>query len=339
MRLLVTGGCGFLGSHFIRRLLRVKADSAIVNADCLTYAGSIDNLEEAAGDRRHRHANVDIADSAAVDRLLNEKPFDLIVHFAAETHVDRSLEDAGQFVRTNVLGTQTLLASLQRVAERSGTPPPLVVISSDEVYGPMPLGKSSGPSSPLHPTSPYAASKAAADLMALAYARSYGLDVTVLRSVNVYGPRQYPEKLIPLFVTRALAGETLPLYGDGLQRRCWLYVDDFVDGLIRLIENPGQRRQHTVWHLGSEYELENREIAAMLCGLCGADAKLITPVPDRPGHDQRYALDFSQTTGLLGWIPRTKPLEGLRETVDWITSNQSWCRRRVGWTPAFLRER
>jgi len=335
MRLLVTGGCGFLGSHFIRRWLRLHPDSTVINADCLTYAGCIDNLEEAAGDRRHRHWNIDIADRTAVDRLWDE-PFGMIVHFAAETHVDRSLEEAGQFVRTNVLGTQYLLASLQRLAAQTGKSQPIVVVSSDEVYGPAPAGSSFDPAAALHPTSPYAASKAAADLIALAYARSFGLDVTVLRSVNVYGPRQFPEKLIPLFVTRALAGETLPLYGDGLQRRCWLYVDDFVAGLIHLLENPG-RRQHAVWHLGSDNELSNREIAVKLCELCGADQKLITPVPDRPGHDRRYALDFSQTIEILGWRPCIDPSDGLKATVDWIKSNQAWCQRRAGWTPAFLR--
>jgi dTDP-glucose 4,6-dehydratase len=337
MKLLVTGGCGFLGSHFVRKWLRVSPDSSVVNADCLTYAGSVENLEDAAQNPRYRHAQIDIADRDAVDRLWGES-FDLIVHFAAETHVDRSLEDAGQFVRTNVLGTQTLLSSLHGHTPDGNTPSPVIVISSDEVYGPAPSGQSFSPDDALRPTSPYAASKAGADLIALAYARSHDLDITLLRSVNVYGPRQYPEKLIPLFVARALAGETLPLYGDGLQRRCWLYVDDFVDGVLCLIDNPEKRRQHAVWHLGSEFELTNRAIAETLCELCEVDRSRIATVPDRPGHDFRYALDYTQTTQALGWAPKVAPSDGLSETVERIKSNQAWCHNRLGWTPAFLRE-
>jgi dTDP-glucose 4,6-dehydratase len=309
----------------------------VVNADCLTYAGSVENLEDAAQNPRYRHAQIEIADRAAVDQLWDES-FDLVVHFAAETHVDRSLEDAGQFVRTNVLGTQTLLSSLQCHTPSGSTPPPVIVVSSDEVYGPAPPNQAFRPDDALRPTSPYAASKAAADLIALAYARSHDLDITLLRSVNVYGPRQYPEKLIPLFVARALAGETLPLYGDGSQRRCWLYVDDFVDGVLRLIDNPEKRRQHAVWHLGSEFELENRAIAETLCALCGVGHSRITTVPDRPGHDQRYALDYARTTQALGWAPKVAPSDGLSTTVEWITNNQDWCHRRLGWMPAFLRE-
>jgi dTDP-glucose 4,6-dehydratase len=338
MRLLVTGGCGFLGSHFVREWLRIKPDSSVVNADCLTYAGSVENLEDAAQNPRYSHARIDIADRAAVNRLWDE-PFDLVVHFAAETHVDRSLEDAGRFVRTNVLGTQTLLSSLMANVPVSDTTPAVIVISSDEVYGPAPPGQAFGPDQSLRPTSPYAASKAGADLLALAYARSHNLDITLLRSVNVYGPRQYPEKMIPLFVTRALAGETLPLYGDGLQQRCWLYVDDFVDGVMRLINNPEKRREYPVWHLGSEFEFENRAIAEMLCELCGVNNARIRSVPDRPGHDLRYALDYKQTTAALGWAPMVAPSNGLRQTVEWIKKNQDWCHRRLGWIPAFLRER
>lgn len=333
MRMLVTGGCGFMGSHFVRAWLRTNPRSTMLNVDCLTYAGSIDNLEEAAAHPGYSHVRIDIADRAAVDQLW-EKPCDCIVHFAAETHVDRSLEDAGRFVRTNVLGTQTLLASLL-AAGNSATP--VIVISSDEVYGPTPMGQTFGTDQPLHPTSPYAASKAGADLLALAYARSYKLDVTLVRSVNVYGPRQYPEKMIPLFVTRALAGETLPLYGDGSQRRCWLYVDDFVDGVLRLLDNPDTRRQSPVWHLGSEHELENRAIAESLCDLCGVDHARIQSVSDRPGHDSRYALDYTLTTDALGWKPKITAADGLRLTVDWIRNNLDWCHRRLGWTPAFLR--
>lgn len=335
-RMLVTGGCGFLGSHFVRTWLQRYDEDSILNADALTYAGSLDNLEEAAKNKRHKRRKVDIADAAAMARVLT-KDVDLIVHFAAETHVDRSLEDAGQFVRTNVLGTQTLLAGMLRLREKTGDAPALIVISTDEVYGPTPKGQYFGTGEALRPTSPYAASKAAADWMALSYARSFELDITIVRSVNVYGPRQYPEKLIPLFVTRALAGETMPLYGHGRQRRCWLYVDDFVQGLSHIIARPELRMQRPIWHLGSPVELPNMEIAQSICTACHADPSLITPVPDRPGHDQRYALDYSQTARVFGWQPQMSFAHGLAQTVGWIRDHLDWCEARTGWTPSFTR--
>ena len=335
MRLLVTGGCGFLGSHFVRAWLRRHDDATIVNADLLTYAGSLDNLEEAARDTRHRHERIDVADPVAVDRLWADG-FDLVVHFAAETHVDRSLEDAGRFVRTNVTGTETLLATMG--PQRAGAARPVVIIvSTDEVYGPTPEGMTFGTDAPLCPTSPYAASKAVADRLALAYARAFELDLTIVRSVNVYGPRQYPEKVVPLFVSRAIAGERLPLYGDGLQRRSWLYVDDFVDGLMRIADDSIRRREHTIWHLGSRDETDNLELALTICELCGADPALIAHVADRPEHDRRYALDFSQTERAFDWSPRMPLRAGLERTVAWIRANIEWCRRRTDWKPAFLR--
>jgi dTDP-glucose 4,6-dehydratase len=334
MRLLVTGGCGFLGSHFVRAWLRRHDDTTVVNADCLTYAGSLDNLEEVARDKRHRHEHVDMADAVAVDRLWTEG-FDLVVHFAAETHVDRSLEDASQFVRTNVLGTQTLLATVER-HRGSGWTPAVIIVSSDEVYGPTPEGARFGTESSLRPTSPYAASKAAADLIALAYARTFELDVTIVRSVNVFGSRQYPEKAVPLFVSRALGGLSLPVYGDGHQRRSWLYVDDFVDGLMRITGDSTRRREHPIWHLGSVDEIDNLGLAQTICELCSADPALITHVPDRPGHDRRYALDFSLAEREFGWSPRTPLRVGLERTVAWIRANLEWCRRRTVWSPTFL---
>lgn len=335
MRVLVTGGCGFLGSHFVRAWLQRREDTTIVNADCLTYAGSLENLEEAARDPRHRHEKIDITDAAAVGRLWGDG-FDLVVHFAAETHVDRSLEDAGRFVRTNVLGTQTLLATAERNRGR-GSAPTVIIVSSDEVYGPTPEGEAFGIESPLRPTSPYAASKAAADLIALAYAKTFDLDVTIVRSVNVCGPRQYPEKVIPLFVTRALAREPLPLYGDGRQRRSWLYVDGFVDGLLRIVNDPNRRKTHPVWHLGSRDEIDNLHLAQTICELCGADPASIQHVPDRPGHDRRYALDFSLTDRAFDWSPQTPLRIGLERTVAWVRANVEWCRKRTDWKPAFLR--
>jgi dTDP-glucose 4,6-dehydratase len=335
MRILITGGCGFLGSHFVRAWLRRHRDSTIVNADCLTYAGSLDNLEDAAHDARHRHERIDVADPETVEGLFTQG-FDLVVHFAAETHVDRSLEDAGQFVRTNVRGTENLLAmSGQRRAGMAR--PAVIVVSTDEVYGPTPDGTRFRTDAPLSPTSPYAASKAVADRLSLAYARALDLNVTIVRSVNVYGPRQYPEKVIPLFTSHAISGCRLPLYGDGLQRRSWLYVDDFVDGLMRIAGDPHRRREHIVWHLGSHDEPPNLELAQTICELCDADPALITHVADRPGHDRRYALDFTETERVFGWSPRTLLRAGLEETVGWIKANIEWCRRRTQWKPSFLR--
>lgn len=338
MRVLVTGGCGFLGSHFVRALLRQDRDVSVVNADCLTYAGSLDNLEGAASDPRHRHELIDIADALAVDALWRE-PFDLVVHFAAETHVDRLLEDGGRFVRTNVLGTQTLLSAVQRHRGDTAAQTSVIIISSDEVYGPTPKGQVFGVGEPLRPTSPYAASKAAADWMALAYARTFALDVTIVRSVNVFGPHQYPEKAIPLFIAKALAGRPLPLYGHGRHSRSWLYVDDFAKGLMAVATDQTRRQERPIWHLGSLDEIDNRQLALSICALCGADPELITSVPDRPGHDLRYALDFSQTERVFGWRPTINFRQGLADTVAWYRANPEWCHQQTDWTPSFLRDR
>jgi len=335
MRVLITGGCGFLGSHVTRACLGLHSQWSIVNVDCLTYAGSLDNLEDAAKDPRHTHTKIDIADSASLATLWTE-PFDLVLHFAAETHVDRSLEDAARFVRTNVLGTQILLELARRQKDRHEAPCSLIVISTDEVYGPALKGQVFGIGDPLRPTSPYAASKASADWLALSYARTFELDVTIIRSVNVYGPRQYPEKVIPLFTSRALAGEPLPLYGSGRQRRSWLYVDDYVSGIMRIISDHQLRRERPIWHLGSPHEVDNRSLARLICDLCEADPALITAVPDRPGHDLRYALDFSQTQRVFGWQPAIGMAEGLNRTVEWIRQNLDWCRARSQWAPSFL---
>lgn len=332
MRLLVTGGCGFLGSHFVRAWLRHQPADSITNVDRITYAGSLDNLEEAAVNANHTHIAADIADSTAMQSVWRER-FDVVVNFAAETHVDRSLEDASQFVRTNVLGTQLLLEHARRQGDVS-----VAIISSDEVYGPTPKGTVFGIGEPLRPSSPYAASKAAADWMALAYRASFDLDVSIIRSVNVYGPRQYPEKFIPLFVTNALSGETLPLYGHGRQKRSWLHVDDVVAGISAIVSDPEKRREKPIWHLGSPWEVENRAVAAAICELCGADASLMQHVADRPGHDQRYALDYSQTQRIFNWSPKIGFDEGLAATVEWVRSNLDWCKSRRSWTPSFLQD-
>lgn len=335
-RLLVTGGCGFLGSHFVRRWLADNAETSVINIDCLTYAGALGNLGEARGDARHRHKDADVADAAAVDRAVRG-PLDLVIHFAAETHVDRSLEDPGRFVRTNVLGTQTLLAAIVRRYPSPKERPVVIIMSTDEVYGPTPKNQLHGVGEPLRPTSPYAASKAGADWMALSYARTFDLDLTIVRSVNVFGPHQYPEKFIPLFIAKATAGEQMPLYGQGRQRRSWLYVDDFVNGLMAIASNDDARRERPVWHLGSPDELENRNVADMIATECGVDKSLITLVPDRPGHDYRYALDYSQTERTFNWSPQVPFADGLARTVEWFRGNRTWSEARLGWIPSFVR--
>ncbi len=332
MRLLVTGGCGFLGSHFVRAWMRSNPGDSLTNVDCLTYSGSVDNLEATSHNPNYRHIKADIADPPAMQTVWQDR-FDTVVHFAAETHVDRSLEYGSRFVRTNVLGTQLLLEHARRQGNVC-----VIIISSDEVYGPTPKGAVFGIGEPLRPTSPYAASKAAADWMALAYRASFNLDVTIIRSVNVYGPRQYPEKFIPLFVTNALSGEPLPLYGHGRQRRTWLHVDDFVSCVMAILADPSKRNEKPIWHLGSDWELENREIATRICELSNADPALIKYVADRPGHDQRYALDYSQTQRIIGWSPRISFDQGLASTVEWIRTNLEWCKSRRTWAPDFLRQ-
>ncbi|WP_084960234.1 dTDP-glucose 4,6-dehydratase [Thermoactinospora rubra] len=310
MRILVTGGAGFIGSHYVRTLARQRGVSITV-LDKLTYAGNLANLKEAAG--QFTFVQGDICDAELVGKLAADH--DQIVHFAAESHVDRSIADAGSFVRTNVLGTQTLLDAA--LAGGVGT---FVHISTDEVYGSIAEG-SWTESEPLAPNSPYSASKAASDLMALAYHRTYGLDVRITRCSNNYGPYQHPEKVIPLFVTNLLTGRPVPLYGDGLNVRDWLHVDDHVQGieLVRQGGRPGQ-----VYNIGGGTELSNRELTALLLEACGAGWDMVLPVADRPGHDRRYSLDCTKIRRELGYAPRTDFAAGLRRTVEWYRTHRSW---------------
>ncbi|MEV7286395.1 dTDP-glucose 4,6-dehydratase [Streptomyces sp. NPDC093252] len=315
-RLLVTGGAGFIGSHYVRSLLSGSAtpDGVQVTVlDKLTYAGNRANLAPVEGHAGLRFVRGDICDPDLVGELV--KDADQIVHFAAESHVDRSIAGGDEFVRTNVLGTQTLLsAALRSGVER------FVQVSTDEVYGSIAEG--SWPEGhPLAPNSPYAASKAASDLVALSYHRTHGLDVRVTRCSNNYGPYQFPEKVIPLFVTRLLTGGRVPLYGDGSQIREWLHVDDHVRGveLVRTAGAPGE-----VYHLGGGTELTNRELTGLLLRACGADWDRVERVTDRLGHDRRYALDWSKSRDRLGYHPRRDFTEGLAATVAWYREHPEW---------------
>jgi dTDP-glucose 4,6-dehydratase len=305
MRVLVTGGAGFIGSHFVKRLLR-GGDEAVV-LDKLTYSGNRANVP--ADVEFHEG---DIAASGDVARAA--RGCDAIVNFAAETHVDRSILTADDFGRTEFRGTQVLLEHIRETNAR------LVQVSTDEVYGDLEGGGSSQESDLLNPSSPYSAAKAAGELLIPAYVRTFGVNASITRGSNTYGPHQYPEKFIPLFVTNALDGEPLPLYGDGRQVRDWLFVEDHCAG-IELVLLQGAAGE--VYNVGGGDERENIEVAERLLELTGADRSLLRSVPDRPGHDRRYSVD-STKLHVLGWKPQTSFEIGLRETVSWYRENRSW---------------
>jgi dTDP-glucose 4,6-dehydratase len=317
MRILVTGGAGFIGSHYVRSLLSGRyaamEASEVVVLDKLTYAGSLANLDPVSDDPRLRFVEGDIVDGGLVDRLMSRT--DAVVHFAAESHVDRSILGAADFVMTNVVGTQTLLdAALRHDVGR------FVHVSTDEVYGSIASGSWSE-DQPLEPNSPYAASKAGSDLVARAYARTHGLHVTVTRCSNNYGPHQFPEKVIPLFVTNLLDGKKVPLYGDGLNVRDWLHVDDHCRGIQLVLEGgrPGE-----VYNIGGGTELSNKELTDLLLRACGAGWDSVDYVEDRKGHDRRYSVDISKISTELGYTPAVDFERGLAESVDWYRANRAW---------------
>ena len=313
---LVTGGAGFIGSHFVRETLRRHKDARIVNLDKLTYAGNLDNLHDIEEDPRYEFVFGDIRDKALVRNLFARVQG--VVHFAAETHVDRSIYDAGEFVQSNVHGTYTLLDALRAFPAIEF----FIHISTDEVYGSRP-GRPARETDPLLPSSPYAATKAAGDHLARAYHVTYGLPTIVLRPSNTYGPCQFPEKLIPLFVTNALEGKTLPVFGDGLNVRDWLFVEDH----CRAVEAAILRgRAGGAYNVGGGFELANIDLARRILDALESPHELIQFVPDRPGHDRRYAMDSSLIRA-LGWEPETPFAEGLKRTVRWYAANKSWWRK------------
>ncbi|OUM98865.1 MAG: dTDP-glucose 4,6-dehydratase [Paenibacillaceae bacterium ZCTH02-B3] len=318
MKLLVTGGAGFIGSNFVHYMLREYADVEIVNVDLLTYAGNLDNLRPVEGDPRHRFVRADVADRQAMEPLFAEG-IDAVVHFAAETHVDRSIADPGVFVRTNVLGTQTLLdLSLKYKVGR------FVQISTDEVYGSLGETGRFTESSPLAPNSPYSASKAGADLLVRAYHETYGLDAVITRCSNNYGPYQFPEKLIPLMIMNALENRPLPVYGDGLHVRDWLHVEDHCRA-VDLVLRKG--RAGEVYNIGGNNERTNLQVVRTILRELGKPETLIAFVPDRPGHDRRYAIDAGKIRLELGWEPRYEFAAGIRDTIRWYVVNREWLER------------
>ncbi|GGJ51447.1 dTDP-glucose 4,6-dehydratase [Streptomyces brasiliensis] len=323
-RILVTGGAGFIGSHYVRTLLGPggPGDVSVTVLDKLTYAGNPANLETVRGHAAFRFMKGDIRDSGLVTDLVAEH--DQIVHFAAESHVDRSIRGAAEFVLTNVLGTQTLLDAALRRPEGSVR---FLHVSTDEVYGSLTEG-SWPETDPLRPNSPYAASKASSDLLALSYHRTFGLDVRVTRCSNNYGHHHFPEKVIPLFVTNLLDGRRVPLYGDGLNVRDWLHIDDHVQGL-ELVRTGG--RAGEVYNIGGGTELSNKELTQLLLDLAGASWDSVEYVPDRLGHDLRYSVDCTKISTELGYRPRKDFTVGLAETFAWYRDNRAW------WQP--LKER
>jgi len=316
MRLLVTGGLGFIGSNFIRQMLEEHPGDSIVNLDKITYAGNPENLKDIAGDPRYAFVRGDICDPEIVGSVFREHPIDAVVHFAAESHVDRSIEDSSVFVRTNVLGTHVLLeAALNHGVGR------FIHVSTDEVYGSIRSG-SFRETDNLNPSSPYSASKAASDLLARSYYITHDLGVIVTRCTNNFGPYQYPEKLIPLFATNLIEGKKVPVYGTGKNVRDWIHVADHcraVDFVLRHGE-PGE-----IYNIGGGNEKSNLEITEGILRALGKDGSMIEYVPDRPGHDWRYSLDSSKLRA-MGWRPEFDFETALRATVQWYTENEWWWR-------------
>ena len=314
-KLLVTGGAGFIGSNFILHMLERYNDLHITNIDLLTYAGNLDNLTSVRDNPRYNFVKADIADFSVVSQAVQEG-YDAIINFAAESHVDRSIEDPGVFVRTNVLGTQVLLD----VARRFGVKK-FVQVSTDEVYGSLGPEGYFTEATPLQPSSPYSASKAAADHLVLAYGHTFGLPINITRCSNNYGPYQFPEKLIPLMVTNALEGKRLPVYGDGLNIRDWLHVKDHCRGIDIVLREakPGE-----VYNIGGNNERTNIEIVKTILKCLEKPEALISYVKDRPGHDRRYAIDAAKIKHDLGWEPEYTFEAGIKEAINWYCSKKEW---------------
>ena len=318
MKLAITGGAGFIGSNFVRYVLRQYPSYSVLNLDKLTYSGSLENLADVLGNPRHRFLKVDICDYDQTLEALSEG-VDAIVHFAAESHVDRSILDGSEFIKTNVLGTQSLLAAARQAGIQR-----FVHVSTDEVYGSAAAQQKFREDSPLAPNSPYAASKSGSDLLARAYYQTYRFPVIVTRCSNNFGPYQFPEKFIPLLISRALENQSIPIYGDGLQVRDWIFVADHCRALDAALHRG---RDGEVYNIGAGNERTNLEIARQILGKLHKSHSLLTHVQDRPGHDRHYSLDSTKIETELGWNPVTSFEEGLDSTIDWYVANVEWRNR------------
>lgn len=319
MKLLVTGGAGFIGSAFVRLMLATPDAPQIINLDKLTYAGNLENLEPVAGHPQHRFVHGDICDAALVDALVSDEKPDAVVHFAAESHVDRTIFTPSPAFETNLRGTFTLLE-----AARAHSIPRFLHVSTDEVYGSLEAPVEADENFPLNPSSPYSASKAGADLLARSYFTTYRVPAIITRASNNYGPYQFPEKLIPLMISNALEGRPLPVYGDGLQVRDWLHVDDHCRGIRAVLERG---REGEIYNIGGNCSLPNLAVVRKIVAATGASEALIRPVEDRPGHDRRYALSSAKIIRETGWRPQASFEDGLARTVDWYRNNTAWVER------------
>jgi dTDP-glucose 4,6-dehydratase len=313
---LVTGGAGFIGSNLVRYLRRERPGWTVVNLDKLTYAGNLESLADLGDDRGHLFVRGDIANAELVEHLCAQHEVEAILNLAAESHVDRSILGPGIFVETNVSGTQVLLEAARRAGVKR-----FVQVSTDEVYGSLGAEGRFGEASPLRPSSPYSASKTAADLLALAYHHTFGLDVIVTRCSNNYGPYQFPEKLIPLMIANAIDGKKLPVYGDGMQVRDWIHVEDHCAALLAAVERG---KAGEVYNVGSDNEWPNLQIVQQLLRILRKPESMIEHVKDRPGHDRRYAIEARRARAELGWAPRIPFADGLQRTVDWYVANRTW---------------
>ena len=319
MTIIVTGGAGFIGSNFIFYMLKEHPEDRIVCLDKLTYAGNLSTLEPVMGQENFRFVKADICDRDAVRKLFEEEHPDIVVNFAAESHVDRSIEDPGIFLRTNILGTQNLMDACREFGITR-----YHQVSTDEVYGDLPLDRPElmfTEATPLHTSSPYSASKASADLLTQAYHRTFGTPVTISRCSNNYGPYQFPEKLIPLMIAKASAGQPLPVYGEGLNVRDWLYVEDHCRAIAMILFGGTVGE---VYNIGGHNERANIEVVKTILRQLGKGEELITFVKDRPGHDRRYAIDPKKIGDELGWQPQTLFDEGIERTISWYVNNESW---------------
>lgn len=319
MNIIVTGGAGFIGGNFVHYMLGRYPEYRIVCVDSLTYAGNLETLAPVMDNPNFRFCRVDITDREAVFGVFEEEHPDVVVNFAAESHVDRSIENPGVFLNTNIIGTQVMMDACRKYGIKR-----YHQVSTDEVYGDLPLDRPDlffTEETPLHTSSPYSASKASADLLVMAYHRTFGLPVTISRCSNNYGPYQFPEKLIPLMIANALNDKPLPVYGEGLNVRDWLYVEDHCRA-IDLIIHRGTVGE--VYNIGGHNEMRNIDIVKMICGALGKPESLITHVADRKGHDMRYAIDPAKIHRELGWLPETKFAEGIGRTIRWYLDNRAW---------------
>lgn len=319
MTIIVTGGAGFIGSNFIYHMLEKYPGYRIICVDCLTYAGNLSTLERALASPEFRFCKINICDRDAIYRLFEEERPDMVVNFAAESHVDRSIEEPEVFLDTNIKGTAVMMDACRKYGIKR-----FHQVSTDEVYGDLPLDRPDlffTEETPIHTSSPYSSSKAAADLLALAYYRTYGLPVTISRCSNNYGPYHFPEKLIPLMIANALADKPLPVYGEGVNVRDWLYVEDHCKA-IDLIIHEGKVGE--VYNIGGHNEMRNIDIVKLICKELKKPESLITYVADRKGHDMRYAIDPAKIHRELGWLPETKFADGIKKTIRWYLENREW---------------